>query len=553
MSVTRSELQVEKTEATGERGMVVADDARAAEAGVAMLRQGGNAIDAAVAAAFVMGVVEPLTSGVGGVAAAVIHLAREGRTVVVDGAGLAPRATTPDMFELLEGETAGMYGWPATRGNEHNEGARSVGVPGMVAALFRALERYGRLDRARVLAPAIDHAERPEPVGWYLASTLGSYAERLWKDAEATRIFMRPSRAPLRPELGLEPGDRLAQPDLGRTLRRLAEGGADLFYRGELAAEIVDGVRARGGVLTREDLAGYEPRELEALRSPYRDVEVWTLPGASGGTTVVEALNLLDLFPEIATTRDPVLVLHLVAEASRLAFLDRFAYLSADDDARVALVTSRARAKRMRDTGRIDASRAHPEATAEGDEVETTHVSAVDADGNAVALTSTLGQAFGSGVVPRGTGVLLSDVMTWFDPRPGRTNSIAGGKRILWAIAPALVLKDGRTRFVIGAPGGRRLISAVVQSIVNLVDRHEGPQRAVNGIRVHCEGERTLLDARASAETRAALERMGHHVEIAEETFVSSYFGRPNAIAVDDDGTLRGGVNRLKPSTAIGV
>jgi gamma-glutamyltranspeptidase/glutathione hydrolase len=553
--MSRSEWRIEKTEATGRDGMVVADDPRAADAGAEILRAGGNAVDAAVAAALVMGVVEPLTSGIGGVAAMVV-CGSDRSSVVFDGGGTAPRNARADMFALLETGTAGMYAWPATKDNEHNEGPRSVGVPGAVACYGLALERRGRLGPARVFAPAIAHAERAEPVTWAFQQQLGNYAERLWKNEEATRIFFRPSRAPLRTEIGLEPGDTIAQPDLARTLRRIAAGGADEFYRGETARVIVDDVRRLGGLLTSEDLGSYRARELEPLASPYRDVELVTLPGASGATTVIEALNILEGFSGLeAYPHDAGPVLHLLAESSRLAFLDRFAHLAADDADAIARLTSKRIAAEHRGRGDIELTRAHvgAEPAPLPAHADTTHVSVVDREGTAVALTATLGQAYGSGVVPRGTGVLLADVMTWFDPRPGRANSIAPGKPILWAIAPIVVRRARRPWFVVGAPGGRRLISAVFQAIVNAVDFRLGPQAAVNSVRVHCEGRTTILDSRASREARESLAAYGHDLRIAEENFVSAHLGRANAIGVDGDGTLRGGVHRLKETTAVGL
>ena len=553
--MSRSEWRIEKTEAVGRRGMVIADDPRAADAGAGILRSGGNAVDAAVAAALVMGVVDPQTSGIGGVAAMVVHRG-DGATTVIDGSGVAPRASSADMFDLAASGSAGMYAWPATKDNQHNEGPRSVGAPGAIACFCLALERYGRAGRAAVLSPAIEIAERDEPVTWVFAAHLGNYAERLWKNAEATRIFYRPSRAPLRTESGLEPGDHVRQPDLARTLRRIADGGADEFYRGETARAILDDVRRLGGVLTSEDLGAYEARELEPLTSTYRDIELRTLPGASGSTTLIEALNLLEGFDGLDQLRpDGAPLLHLIAEASRVAFRDRFAYLSSDDPKAVALLTSKSFAAQHRARRDIDPARAHPHAEAAplAAPADTTHVSVVDGDGIAVSLTATLGQAYGSGVVPRGTGVLLADVMTWFDPRPGRANSIAPGKRILWAIAPTIAMRSGRPWLVIGAPGGRRLITSVLQGVVNCVDFGLGPQAAVNGIRVHCEDQNTLLDARAAAEVRDALVGYGHEVRIAEENFFSTHFGRANAIRVDPDGTLRGGVHRLKPTTAVAL
>ncbi|MGH2452097.1 MAG: gamma-glutamyltransferase, partial [Candidatus Limnocylindria bacterium] len=186
------------------------------------------------------------------------------------------------------------------------------------------------------------------------------------------------------------------------------------------------------------------------------------------------------------------------------------------------------------------------------DAPHTTHICAMDERGMAVSLTTTLGGAFGSGVVAGDTGILLANVMTWFDPRPGLPNSIAPGKRILWAVAPAILERDGRARLVVGAPGGRKLISAVLQTIVNVVDFGDGPQAAVDRPRVHAEGPETWIEARVPEEVRARLAAMGHELVVREETLASSWFGRPSAILVDEDGTRRGGVNRMKSSVAAG-
>lgn len=550
----RSEWRIAKREAVAANGMVATDHPLATEAGLAMLRAGGNAVDAAVAAAFVMGVVEPFTSGAGGVAVALIARAN-GDAVVVDGSTTAPAAARGAMYELLpESGSAGMYGWPATRGNEHNLGWRSIGVPGTVACLCHALERHGRLDRARVMAPAIRLAEGGFEVDWYIALALAGYADRLWPNPEAKRIFYKQGGLTPRPPLGLEAPDRLAQPDLARTLRLIMEQGADVFYRGEIAHATAADSAANGGLVTLEDLESYRVRELAPLRATYRGLDVLALPDVGGGVTVVEALNLLEGFG--VPTRGSAEALHLVAEASRRAFLDRLAFLAdpASSAGPFARFASKEHAAAVR--ARIDPRRADPEATpfleavASGAD-HTTHISVVDRERTMVALTTTLGQGFGAGVVPRGTGVLLADVMTWFDPRPGRANSIAPGKRILWAVAPTLVFRDGAPYLAVGAPGGRKLITAVLQSILSVVDHGLGPQDAVNEPRVHCEGPETLVDARIPARTRRALAAMGHRIAVREETFGSSYFGRPNAVLVDRD-RLRGGVNRMKPSLAAG-
>jgi gamma-glutamyltranspeptidase/glutathione hydrolase len=513
MDVVRSAWLHTKTEPRARHGMVTAEHPLAAEAGVELLRDGGNAVDAAVGAAFVMGVVEPFTSGIGGIAGLVIRQA-DGKTTSIDAGTRAPRAARPDMFELQGGGArAGMYLWPAVKDNANIEGPLSVGVPGQAAALCLALERYGKLPRARVMEPAIRLARDGFDLDWHVAFTFAMYHERLGKYGDAKRIFFRPSGSPLRPPIGTEPSDRLVQTDLARALEAIARDGPRVLYEGELGKAIVEGVRASGGILAEEDLRGYEPLECPPLETMYRGHRVMTLPGLSGGPTVARALSILDAFPLNVNPQGSADHLHLIAEALRGAFLHRFSQL-AD---------------------------------------HTTHLNAIDSDRTMVALTQTLGQGFGSGFVAKGTGVMMLDTMTWFDPVPGHPNSIAGGKRVLWAGSPTLLVRDGRPFLAVGAPGGRKIMSAVTQTISNVVDFGDGAQDAVNRPRVHDEGEGLLVDSRIDASVRAALAEQGHDVQVKEETLMSAWFARPSAILVDEStGELRGGADALKPAVAVG-
>ncbi len=513
MTDVRSQWHHSKTEPVARGGMVTAEHHLAAEAGVEMLRDGGNAVDAAVAAAFVMGVVEPFTSGIGGIAGLVIRQA-DGTVMSVAGSTRAPLASRPDMFELVGGGArAGMYLWPAVKDGANIDGATSVSVPGQAAALCLALERYGSLPRTRVMEPAIQLARDGFEIDWYVALSFAMYAERLWKAGDARRIFFRPSGAPLRPPIGTEPSDRVVQTDLARTLECIAREGPDVLYRGEIAEVIVADVRMNGGVLGAADLAKYQARVATPLQTMYRGHRVITLDGLSGGPTVARALTVLDAFPVGAKERGGVDHLHLVAEALRAAFLYRFSQL-AD---------------------------------------HTTHLNAVDKDRTMVSLTQTLGQGFGSGFIPKGTGVVLVDGMTWFDPVPGHPNSIAPGKEVLWAGSPTLIVRDDVPLLAVGAPGGRKIMSAVPQAIVNVIDFGDGPQDAVNRPRVHDEGEGLLVDSRIPEDVREGLAALGHEVEVKEETLMSAWFARPNAIMIDPKtGELRGGVDQMKPAVAVG-
>jgi gamma-glutamyltranspeptidase/glutathione hydrolase len=513
MAVVRSEWHHTKSEAVAPNGMVTAEHHLAAEAGVEMLRDGGNAVDAAVAAGFVMGVVEPFTSGIGGIAGMVVRCA-DGTVAAVEGSTRAPLAARPDMFELVGGDArGGMYGWPAVKGAANVEGVLSLSVPGHAAALCLALERFGKLPRARVMEPAIRLAKGGFEVDWYGALSFAMYVERLFAAGDAKRVFFRPSGAPLRPPIGTEPSDRVVQTDLALTLETIARDGPAVLYRGEIAKAIVDGVRSEGGILTEADFADYQAQVVAPLQTMYHRHRVITLDGLTGGPTVARALAILDAFPVGETAQNSVEHLHLVAEALRAAFEHR---LSRTAD-------------------------------------HTTHLCAVDRDRNMVSLTQTLGQGFGSGFMPKGTGIVLTDGMTWFDPVPGHPNSIAPGKRVLWAGSPTVVLRDDRPFLVVGAPGARKIMSAVTQSIVNVVDFGDGPQDAVNRPRVHDEGEGLLVDSRIPADVRDGLAALGHTIEVKEETLMSAWFARPNAIAIDTErGELRGGVDQLKPAVAVG-
>ncbi len=533
--------------------MVVADRERATLAGLEVLREGGNAVDAAVAAAFVMGVVEPVTSGIGGVACMVLRT-KDGHLTVIDGSTTAPQGARANMFDVLDtGERLGMYGWPATRDNANNVGYRSLGVPGMVACLLDAHDRYGTLPRARVMEPAIALAREGFEVDWYLGLSIGTYADRLWAYPESKRVFYRASGAPLRVATGFEPADHLVQSDLARSLEAIVCDGSAAFYQGSLAEAICDDVQANGGLLTRDEFATYRSRELAPLRGTYRGHELVTVPGPSGATTALELLNIVES-SELAAP-DSAAERHLVIEASRRAFVDRFAHLADVPGAPFERLASKEHARERART--IDVSRATPE-IAEGQVPPpagdcTTHLCVVDRDGAMVSLTSTLGQGFGSGVVVRGTGIVMADVMTWFDPRPDTINSAAPGKRILWAPSPMLLLDDGRPLLAVGAPGGRRIMSAVPQVVMNVVDHGMGPQAAVARPRVHAEGRPSILDTRVDAAVQAELRAMGHELELREETFFSAHFARPSAIFVSGDGTLRGGANPLKPALAAGL
>ncbi len=577
MDRTQSRWIIQKREAVAEHAMVTAMHPLAAAAGIEILRAGGNAVDAAVATAFVIGVVEPASSGVGGVAAMVIGFGADGHSVVVDGSSLAPAAAQEDMFELAPANSvAGMYGWRATVGDAQNTGYRAPVVPGQPACLLYAHERYGsgRLSRGQVMAPAIQLAEQGFTVDPHQAQTIAFAHRKLRANPEAFRMFFLPDGTPPVPATSTREGDRLVQPELVRTLRALADQGAAALYEGDVGERLVADLQANGGVISQDDLASYAVREYRpGLHTHYRGYTLLGLSPTSGSMTAFEALHILRHFDLAGMGAGSPLAVHVIGEALRRAFVDRFAFLADPQlqDVPIDGLLSEDYARMLAAT--IEPNRADPNATpgdawrfqparagaggrpggASGGDGCTTHVNVVDADRNVVALTSTLGETFGSGVVARGTGILLNNGMTWFDPEPAHVNSIQPRKRTLWAPTPTVVVRDGRPYLVLGAPGGRRIISALVQSVVNLLDFGMGVQEAVTTPRIHCEGPLTEVDDRIAAEVVDGLTTTGHRVKLVHENSSSSYFARPSGIRIDPQSSqLTGGVYEFTPAWAMG-
>src|SRR5947209_3053253 len=330
MDRTQSQWLIDKCEAVAEHGMVTAMHPLAAGAGLEILRAGGNAVDAAVATAFAIGVVEPAMSGLGGVAAMVIHSQSSGRDVVIDGSSVAPASAREDTFELApEGSVGGMYSWRGTVGDAQNTGYRAPVVPGQPACLLYAHERYGsgRISRAQVMAAAIRLAEDGYPVDPYQAQTIAFAQRRLRAFPETWGTFFLDGVPPV-PATSNRDADRLVQPDLARTLRALAAEGPSALYAGEVGERIVADVQANGGLITRDDLVSYTVRELEPLQTSYRDLRLLGLSPTSGSMTAFQALNVLEQFDLRGMGPGSVDAIHVIAEALRRAFADRFTYLA---------------------------------------------------------------------------------------------------------------------------------------------------------------------------------------------------------------------------------
>jgi len=522
-------------------GMVASPQADATRAGVAMLAAGGNAVDAAVATAFALAVTDAHHSGIGGGGFVLLRMA-DGRAVAIDARETAPAAATRDMFV---GDGVSPY---ASR-----IGGLAVATPGLLRGLAEVLDEFGSMPLATVMAPAIRLAEEGFAIGPHHVE-----AVRLWqkfgldkKFAETARIQIPPAAAELRP------GWRLVQKDLGATLRRIANRGVDELYRGDLAERVVAAARAHGGVLSVDDLAAYRTRRREPLRGNYRGREILSFPPpSSGGVALLEMLNILEAFDLQARGAGSSASLHVITEAMKLAFADRAAYLGDSDfvDVPVAGLTSRSYADELRSRINPPRWRRAPWTWCR-DEVAlhvsgpgnpprgggTTHLSATDAQGNAVAITQTINLLFGSGITVPGTGILLNDQMDDFSVAPDTPNAfglvdtkgfnaVAPGKRPLSSMTPTIVVRDGQVEMVTGSPGGPRIITTTLLSILNVVDYGMDVQEAVSAPRIHHQWIPDELDVERAipADVIAGLRRRGHHIEVAERNWSSA-----QAIVVD--------------------
>jgi gamma-glutamyltranspeptidase/glutathione hydrolase len=550
-----SRLVITKKMPPAPHGMVAAEHPLGARVGARILERGGNAVDAAVATAFAMTVVEPFMSTIGGSGTMLVHVARRGETIALDFNGCAPLRAHASMFRTTTGSSRGLFAWPNVEGAANERGWLAPAVPGSVAGLVLALERYGSMQLRDAIQPAIELARSGFITDWYQALTTARQTEELAAAGEAGRVYLRNGRAIYRPPTGMEEGDRATYPDLARSLELIARDGADAFYRGEIAQTIHDAMATHGGLITREDLAAYSVRVGAALTGSYRGVELAFSPGATGGVTALEILNILEQFPKTAVGSNTPAGLNLRARAVRRAFADRFEHLGdptvvkAPWDRLTSKAYAREVASEIRRSGKRRAEDAIDAVAAGGD--CTTHISVVDRQRNMVALTHTAVSLFGSMVVVPGTGILLNNGMIWFNPEAGRPNSVAPGKRALVNMVPVLGFKKGKPYFTVGAPGGRRIVSAIPQVIATMIDSGCDLQAAIEAPRLHAESGETLVDGRVGDKALTALGRLGHRVGPREETYATLNFAKPVGVRVGRRG-LEAGLDALRPAAAAG-
>ncbi|MFQ5879354.1 MAG: gamma-glutamyltransferase [Dehalococcoidia bacterium] len=561
---------VDRQEAVGDNGVVVGKHRLVAEEGIAALERGGNAVDAAVTMAFTAAVVLPILNGIGGGGMMVIHRPRQGESVVIDYSMRTPKAAHETMYDLVEGGSGMLFGWRPVRDDANWLGWRSMAVPGTVAGLALALERYGTISLGEALAPAIRHARDGFAIDFTQTLLFAGQQETINRYPSSRRILSRDG-LPLRAATWEGTPDVLVQADLARTLEAIAKKGSDALYRGEIADAIVTDMKEAGGLITHDDLAEYRPELLEPLTGSYRGYEFLGVPGSTAGPTVLETLNILEGYDLARLGHNSAAALHLFAEAARQAFADRFQHMADPQQVDVPLagLTSKEYAAALRQG--IDPERARERVEA-GDpwphegrarpalayapsrpwlDSGTTTLAVADRDRNLVSLTQTL-LAWSGIALPR-TGIIMNDAMGWFDPEPGHANSVGPGKKCLSNMTPALMLKDGRPSLAVGAWGGRRIINTVTQVLLNVVDFGMGAQQAVSAPKADCSTPNVVLDARIASAVPEALRRMGHRILVGEQIFGARYFASPVAILVDpSDGRLHGGEDPFSAGLAVG-
>ena len=525
----------------GTHGMIATAHPLASAAGLEMFWRGGNAVDAAVAAAATLNVVEPFMSGIGGDGMLLLFLGRSREQKVLNFMGRTPYAARPE----------------ACTEADLQKGSKSCLVPGNFAGWWEALRIYGRLKPDVVFAQAIRHAEEGFPLTHRGAAFFAEHRARLTPEASA--LFCPNGEVP-------RPGTMLSHKALATTMRRLAAEGPDPLYQGDIGKQICDAVRAAGGWLTMEDLAAFRPEWIDPVVSTFRGDEVVSVPPPAAGTQVLETLNLLEGFDLKALGHNSADALHLIIEAVKLAMADRVAYQALPDPPSAGLVSKGYAVARRR---RIDRERAAisggeryfaeslPGEVTPGDPYgyareHTTHLSVVDAEGNAASITQTLGSPFGSGFFAGDTGILLNNLLMWNDRDPKSPNAVAPHRKVETRMAPTQVFRNGRVLVAIGTPGSYGIPQTTTQMLLNILEYDMHIQQAIESPRVRVYRDRSVdAEARIPAEVRAALTARGHVIrDLPEWSWV---VGGGQGVFVDPvSGTLAGGADPRRDGYAMG-
>ncbi len=529
--------------------MIVAAQPEAAEAGARVLMRGGNAVDAAMTAALVQGVVDPQMTGIAGFGNCQIYLPASGVHTCIDFHGKTPLAATPEMWlDRLEAETRDGFGF-VLRGNVNDLGYQAVTTPGSLMAYGEAVAEFGTFDWADVCAPAIDWARngfpiRPQVHAWWTSGAiLGrvDVTERLGLTGSGRTQYFRDDGT-LK-----QMGDRIRNPDLAATLERIAQHGHEIFYTGEIAEEISADMAANGGLLSQEDLAAYRTTRTDPLRGTYRELEIATNHPPGGGIMLLEMLNILENFDLVGLGHNATEYVRIVCEVMRAATADKEAHVGdpAFVDVPVEKLISKLYAsevaQRIERGERMQVQRFTPESK------DTTHVVVVDSDGNCVTMTHSLGMP--SGAITPGLGFMYNGCMGVFDPRPGRAGSIAPGKSRFSSLCPTMVFDGGALRIALGAPGGTQIAMGVLQTLLNMIDFDMPALEAVSAPRFSATSNAIDITNRIPEYVVEPLREQGYEIVRSPSSFG---IAAVHAIERTDHG-LRGGADPGLDGVALGI
>jgi gamma-glutamyltranspeptidase / glutathione hydrolase len=531
-------------------GMVVSTEVRASRAGVEILKQGGNAVDAAVAVGFMLAVTHPSAGNLGGGGFMMIRMSKTGETVAIDYREMAPAGASRTMYLDQDGNTTP---------EASTVGYRAIAVPGSVAGLSLALEKYGTMKLPQVMAPAIELARAGLELSHFESESLKNASKLLSRFPETMWLFLRDGNH-------YSWGETFVQPDLARSLEMIARNGPREFYEGSIAQLIVKDMQANGGLITLDDLKAYRSVVRKPIEGNYRGYRIFSMPPpSSGGIALVEMLNILEAYPLVDYGQGASRTLHLLAEAMKRAFADRAEYLGDPDFVRIptaGLISKRYAAERRATIDPFLASDAsqlgHGKPDSESE--QTTHFSVIDAAGNAVANTYTLNGGYGSGVTIPGTGILMNNEMDDFSSRPGapnayglvhgEANSIAPKKRPLSSMTPTIVVRDEKPFLVLGSPGGATIINTVLQTLINVIDFQLTVQEAVDAPRIHHQWmpDKLVIERIGFAQDVIdALKARGHSLDLRRS------IGDCHAIMIDAKSGVRlGAADPRNDGVAIG-
>jgi len=553
MSMIQSRIRPTREGVVAEHGVAAGGHDIIAQVGVEMMQKGGNAVDAGVAAAFVAQVARPGMCGVGGNGMIAIHHVGLGETAVFDDVTVPPAAATPDMFEILPG-SGGFYGWASVRDDTNLFGHKSVAIPGTVAGLCEALERYGTMSLKDVLAPAIELAENGVEMDQRNALTIAGQMQYFRRFPHLGALLLVDGLPP-RPGYFWEKSDKLTFRELVDTYRAIAEGGADAFYKGPIAQAIASEMARHGGILTYEDLASYHS-DVSVLRDEgfYEYRGLLYTPGAS--IILVHILNILENFDLASMGPDSPTYRHVMIETLRRAWTNFFAYgrepaLWSKEYARevARLIPLDRASEEVQPVPLSYQGGTRPEGVGSNPPTRsgnTTTLAAADREGNVFNMLTSLGAGFGSKVVVPGTGIVLNDNMANFNPVPGQPLSLGPRRRGAQGAHCPVFYRDGKPFLAMSASGARRSMSAVVHVLVHCLDFGMDIQEAIEVPRVWAEAlfEEVFVDSHIPKEVQQALADMGHRI-VSMDAATTGGFGCPTAIGIDESGKLHGGADPM--------